>query len=601
MSERWSKMQKEIINQIKLEQDKLRQEINNENPEVQFFTIFLQQINFSDINTYNNISIEELIMAYVKSRDSNFSLNELKNIAEKIVPIFERCTSDEIHSLLLLIDDFATADNYEDIMDILYSEDKKIALEELIEDSKCDPEQYYVAPSAKKLEQKENERLINFIEVFHTNPEVWGYALLLVQLFYQIKEDQQLINKNKFKTNPMVKQQNLANSYDISSIKKVSRTIITYLNKLKAKQEKENQLKIREIKAYDRIITVLSKNSEEITDYRNILTNISNPSLRLEILKKIYQQNQEYYKTLEKKYGDLVENSKKGYLALCQKHRVENVDVEELMQHYSYKELEKILSVLKDMQIKNNSEALKNTSLNRIKEVVSLLDQRLIGIDIIKATPDIWNDAYNYPERIRRNTKTIRKITGSTELYERRSWVKLIDCEILQKNLETLSRYDLLNQLHTTTNYHFLEQDWLDEKIDFILELGKEKALTNNLGLLNYETLRWKRLQILESLNMPVEEEMLEGLLHTEHFLVPDEKIEEYIELNTLPIETRMNKEEILETPRTYVYGGVYFSKNKVKRNQLNQSICNWQEALITGRKFTPTEIKNISQNRLVN
>ena len=58
MSERWSKMQKEIINQIKLEQDKLRQEINNENPEVQFFTIFLQQINFSDINTYDNISIE---------------------------------------------------------------------------------------------------------------------------------------------------------------------------------------------------------------------------------------------------------------------------------------------------------------------------------------------------------------------------------------------------------------------------------------------------------------------------------------------------------------------------------------------------------------
>ena len=85
-------MQKEIINAIKEEQSHLKKALTEENPELTFFEEFLRKIDFANINTYNNISIEELIMAYVKSRDDSLSLEKIKEIADNIVPIFEKCT-----------------------------------------------------------------------------------------------------------------------------------------------------------------------------------------------------------------------------------------------------------------------------------------------------------------------------------------------------------------------------------------------------------------------------------------------------------------------------------------------------------------------------
>lgn len=129
-------------------------------------------------------------MAYVRSETNELSLEEIKEITNGIIPIFEKYTAEDIHSLLLLIDDFATAENYEEIMGVLYSEDKVDILEGLIEDSAGIEDQDYVLPAARIMEQKENEKLIEFIEDFHRNSEAWGYALLLASSFYQIKEDQ---------------------------------------------------------------------------------------------------------------------------------------------------------------------------------------------------------------------------------------------------------------------------------------------------------------------------------------------------------------------------------------------------------------------------
>lgn len=595
-------MQKEIIEQIKKEQARLKKSLNEENSELKFFNSFLQRIDFAKINTYNNVSIEELIMAYVKSTDSYFSLEELQEIAEDIVPIFNRCTSDEIHSLLALIDDFATAENYIEIMDVLYSDSKQSALEDLIEDAKGDLEQDYVEPAARIMQKDENEKLIDFIEVFHTNPNAWGYALLLVHVFYQIKEDQEERKRNQYQNLatmfPIIPKQVTEDDYDISAIKEVAKTISIYQNQLKRDQRKEHKVKKKEIENYNRIIAVLNRESEEITDYRTLLTNISNPSLRLEILKEIYRKNNIYYKNQETRYKELVENSEAGYESLCQEYQVKTINPEELMARYSYKELEGILSILKDLGIYDVSTAIKNTSLKTVKDIVELIKKGEIGIEVVRATPDIWNSDNNYSQRIRTNADTIKKITGSSELYKTRSGVNLMDSESLKRNLTILKNYNLLDGLHTTTSYQFLQQDKLKEKIDLILELGKEEELTHNLGLLNYSNIRWKRLLILEALNLPVEEANLEGILHTDHFLVPDDKLKEYIETSELPDDIIINPEEVKETARTYIYRGISFSKNKVRENYLqNEKTANgYIDFLPSGRQFTPKEISTMRE-----
>ncbi len=593
-------MQKEIINAIKEEQSHLKKALTEENPELTFFEEFLRKIDFANINTYNNISIEELIMAYVKSRDDSLSLEKIKEIADNIVPIFEKCTSGEIHALLQLIDDFATADNYEEIMEALYSEYRTEVLEEFIEDCSGIEEQDYVLPAARIME--ENEKIIEFIETFHENPDVWGYTLLLVCTFYQIKEQMQSLQENNQKRSmlfPMVPKDTLEESYDVSAIKNVAKTIPRYLNKLRKKQKENKRELEKEVEAYNKILDVLKSPIEEITNYRVYIAGLSNPKLRLEILKEIYRRNQRYYEEVEKRYNDQVEKSEVGYETLCQKYKLSNINIEKIMNRYSYKELEGILSTLKEIGIQDLATAIEDTSLETVREIVGLLDKKIISIDVIKATPDIWNTKKAYPKRISDNVQRIKQITGSDELYKTRSWVTLIESSILEKNLNILRQYNLLGQLHTTTNYQFLQQQSLEEKIDLVLELGRENELTHNLGLLNYESTRWQRLRILEMLNIPVDEEMLDGTLHTDHFLVPDEKVNEYLDIVPLPKEISLNPEEIMESSRTYIYRGIPFSKNKVRRNLslLGKENPDYLEVLTTGRQFSQKEVAIMKEN----
>lgn len=595
-------MQEEIIEKIKEEQLRIQQELAKENKELIFFEQFLRKIDFSNITTYSKVSIEELIMAYVRSETNELSLEEIKEITNGIIPIFQKYTAEDIHSLLLLIDDFATADNYEEIMGVLYSEDKVDILEGLIEDSAGIEDQDYVLPAARIMEQKENEKLIEFIEDFHRNSEAWGYALLLASSFYQIKEDQKSLqerNRNQAILFPMAKAHTLEEDYDISGIKEVVKTIPKHLRRLRKQQDEMQRKGKKELKDYDQIIDVLKAPTKEITGYRLYIAGLSNPKLRLEILKEIYQRNQAYYEELEKRYNEQVEKSEVGYETLCRKYKLSNIDIEKIMNRYSYQELEGILGVLTEIGIQDLATAIEDTSLETVKEIVGLLDKKIISIDVIKATPDIWNTKKAYPKRINENVQAIKRITGSDELYKTRSWVTLIESPILERNLNILKQYNLLDQLYTTTNYQFLQQEALDGKIDLALELGRENELTRNLGLLNYNSTRWQRLRILEALNISVEEDMLDGTLHTDHFLVPDEKLNEYLDITPLPKEISLNPEEIIESSRTYIYRGIPFSKNKVRRNLslLEKENPDYLEVLTTGRQFSQKEIAIMKEN----
>ena len=100
------------------------------------------------------------------------------------------------------------------------------------------------------------------------------------------------------------------------------------------------------------------------------------------------------------------------------------------------------------------------------------------------------------------------------------------------------------------------------------------------------------RLQILEQLNIPVEDNELEGLLHTNSFFVPDEKLEDYISVSSItPKQVTIEKEDIKETPRTYIYQGIYFSKNKIKNNfmtlEQEQVVPSLTKTFLLDRKFT--------------
>ena len=158
--------------------------------------------------------------------------------------------------------------------------------------------------------------------------------------------------------------------------------------------------------------------------------------------------------------------------------------------------------------------------------------------------------------------------------------------------------------LENATDYTFLETADLEEKINLVLELGLEKALESDLGLLSYEKSRLNRLKILEQLNIPVTNDQLRAVLNTDKFIVPTNKIESYIIEKKLEDSTlqqlHISKEDIKETPRTYIYQDIYFSKNKVKKRKeslLSQGITpTISQMLFPTRPILPSKIETIKK-----
>ena len=295
---------------------------------------------------------------------------------------------------------------------------------------------------------------------------------------------------------------------------------------------------------------------------------------------------------------ELRSNSILSYQELQQQYNLKNMDTQFLTERYSSEDLRAILESLKELGItddKSLEEIIKNTDLSTVKSILSLVAEKIISKDLVKENIAVLDAEKNYAQRIRKNKETIEKTTGSNALYKKRDKVLLIDDNSLTKNLNTLKDYDYLQSLATTNNYDFLASEDLADKLDLILELGFEKALEENLGLLNYSEKTWMRLRILETLNIPVTNQELEAVLHTDNFYVPDDMIGQYLDLE--PLESLSVKEEdVVTTPRTYIINGVYFSKRKVERVELPGN-----EAFCKNRLFSSTERERLMASNKIN
>ena len=91
-------------------------------------------------------------------------------------------------------------------------------------------------------------------------------------------------------------------------------------------------------------------------------------------------------------------------------------------------------------------------------------------------------------------------------------------------------------------------------------------------------------------------------MLHTDNFLVPDNKISEYLDYNfVINQDIEIPEDEVTETKRTYLYQGIHFSKMKAERN-LKETLSNNQQPIITellikDRMFSENEKSILKEN----
>ena len=318
------------------------------------------------------------------------------------------------------------------------------------------------------------------------------------------------------------------NKSDLMSVKS---SIINHIKILEEKDKERHITAKFNITKYDRLKKALTE-EDEITNYRMLIDHIKNKNLRIDILNYIYERNNREYENLKEKYRTLVQEPIVKYKLLMKQYKLDNIEVDILMKNYSYQELKDTLNSITKITTDEKiiSSIIKVTNKTIAKEVETLVNDNVLSIETAQSTIELWNKESLYPITIKENKKVIEDMTSSNDLYKRQDQVLLIPSDKLQTNLNKLDEYLLLSSLPTTTNYQFLGYDNLEEIMNFALELGYEQNIVDNIGLLNYDINRWYRLNILNQLSIPVEKDQLEEVLHTDNFLLPDDKIAEYVD-----------------------------------------------------------------------
>ncbi len=316
----------------------------------------------------------------------------------------------------------------------------------------------------------------------------------------------------------------------------------------------------------------------EITEYRSLLEKI-NEKFRLDALKVIYEHNEAIYENIAKEHGNLLEDKKIKYQNLLAKYglKQESLKLEKLI-NIDYMELENSLEILSKFELTEQTLVyiIENAKYEDIKKINSYFDRGILNKKFIRNNYLIFISNSNENTNLLKNIELLEQENINPNNFALSAKILLIDYKLFFKNVMILKEYNLLTSIKTTQSYNFLQDENLTLKIDKLLELGMEKFLEENLGLLNSKNI--DRLYILRELNIPIENiEQLKEFLKLKKFYVPDDKIFAYVFTKknfneSLEKDYTIDLDKYTKTSRTLDINGVIFSKNKVKRKLVSNS-----------------------------
>ena len=361
----------------------------------------------------------------------------------------------------------------------------------------------------------------------------------------------------------------------------------------------------KQLKAHQEIATFLekNKNKEEIIEIPKSYKKLEN-DMQYQLVKSIYDHNMSYNINLQKKYLKNSQDSIRQRQQLLQKYKINSDD---LFFEFEIEELENILKTLTEINISNYESIIniiKNIDLVKLETIqiqykLGYIDSSFLSNHI----GIICNDGLTYKNFV----FNLRKLKGNKiprETIINCSEVLTVDSGIISNNLGIIDTYLYKESLKNSTNINFLKSNNLKNKLDIMIELGFEDNIGEDLDLLNYSDDRYKRLIILNRLNLLSNEtDEIRNILEKDKFIIPDDNIDDYL-LN-LPLlisdsNESISKEEFLEklsthqlSIRTYEIDSVKISRFKVEELLNNDDILTDKkqyEILSHGKKIDSNE-----------
>ena len=539
---------------------------------------------YSSLKDFIEIDTFKLAACMYTVKDEDSTLEDCKRYLQVLKGLFSPLDSFEIYdyrrmlieltisSSLRMFKGYLLADDNEK-EEILSEIDKRIEYKEAIEtikkiDEKDYPKYYYIA---EKIQKNPFEALdgIAIIEAKKSLQfEYLGYLSELERA--NIKLDEKA--KNKF-----FSRKNIKDRYRHTVINNYIKSISNYIADKDSQAKKYDRNSKREIESLNKAYQSLENQikNDEITNIDLIVNQIKDEFIMYTFLQVIYSHNIEYYNSLEKEIEELEQKEEIQYQALLNEFGISRneYDVEVLMTN-GIDDVRKMLSFISKLNINNEQKIaiLYNSGIEIIETINTHVNIGYLTIDYIHANIDILvanSDKYN---NYLRNINELSKYSINPNVFINSQDILLSENDILKKNLEILSNYNLFTSFKNTKNYKFLSITNLEEKIDKILELGYESFLEIDLNALNSPNIN--RLELIKALNYSIssKEEFDKVIDPNKSFFVEDDKIDYYVpsvvsikDKKTFNISVK-DLDRYKQTSRVYSINNTLVSINKVTR-----------------------------------
>lgn len=278
--------------------------------------------------------------------------------------------------------------------------------------------------------------------------------------------------------------------------------------------------------------------NEEITNYHKTLEFIPDEDLKLQFLKCIYEHNLSYYQELEEEYKRVFTKEKSLYNKVLSEYSLPNNTefLNDIIIKYTLDELREALESLKRINFTDKElvcQALSISSKETITFLSSLTEKQIIPVAFYKDNLSIFSNESPTRHTVLEN---INSITSSginpRYLYEYTD-ILLVDNDSLQERIDLMNDEGLLNSIKKDSDISFFKTPDLAKRISVIKRTTHMPSVIEDIDLLNASSTRWKRVLVMDTIDMSVSKEELSAFLEKDDFFIPDSKLDEFIPSST--------------------------------------------------------------------
>ena len=584
----FSEKKEQLLIAIAKEKERLTEALNSESEELLFLDSIWNSKETDQMKLVATSDPVDMLTAIILSDDRiTTTYSEIKALLEENRQLHKSIDSKEARALIFTFEDMKRHNLYEQFKTYVDPKNRQIT-------------GTLAAAGTRLVLKMAGIKKINFYPMIQTIDNFPNYfdallCLKIAQDFIKIKSQlKEEIDKSARKVLDSLGlgEEDIKKDFDINTTKKIIFAARSYYDREKQLATSEKRAIRRELTAYESLEENLEKmfSHGEIKNVSELLRRISNPNIRLELLKLVYLHNQKIYDEISTELEKQTKDPSNIYQSLLDDYGISP----ELYQIADVRlvpldELKNMLESLKALAITEPKiilEIIKTSNFDTIQNIRAQVSKGIIDSELLRNNLAIFSKESKEYKNFISNLEFFVEEGFNPHYLRANQEIFLLNPTQIKRNIKVLQEYDLLSSMKTGMDSRFLLNENLSENIDTLLELGYEEILVEDLSLLNYQH-NFKRLQILKELDIRLSDlGELKSVLESEKFLIPRERMSSYL-YNSVPYKIERLEDDLVipatilgnyeYTSRTYNIGGILISKNKVQRNipNLNEETSN--------------------------